>query len=111
MQRTMRTLVALAFSAAFLPAVAAERTGSGGYEAETETGSETAVAMPRLEQADRNGSGSVEISEATGIAGLDMSAADTDRDGKLSRSEYESAKQSHEKGTRGMTPEPGGQTR
>ncbi|BAU47416.1 hypothetical protein SVA_0837 [Sulfurifustis variabilis] len=105
MRRIVPTFVALAFSAASALAVAAEQetlTGDSGPPA----------AMPSFEQADKDKSGSVEASETTGIAGLDLTAADKDNDGKLSRSEYESAKQSHERGTGGSTaPEPGGTSR
>lgn len=113
MQRIMPMLMAFAFSAASAVAVAAERPGSGGYEQETQatTGTGTATAMPSFEEADKDGSGAVEISEATGISGLDMSAADEDNDGRLSRSEYEAAKKSHEEGTTGAGSESGGAVR
>lgn len=95
MKGSVPVLIALAFSAASVTALAAEeRPGAGGQESAAGAGS--ATAMPSFEQADKDGSGAVEVSEATGIAGLDLSAADKDNDGKLSRSEYEAAKQSHE---------------
>lgn len=48
-------------------------------------------AAPSFSQADKDGSGAIEQSEATGLAGIDFSSADRDGDGKLSRSEYEAA--------------------
>lgn len=116
MKRTVPMFIALAFSAASMTALAAEERpgaaspGSGQESSMSESGS--ATAMPSFEQADQDGSGSVEISEATGIAGLDMSAADTDSDGKLSRSEYEAAQKSHEQGSQDLKePAPTGVTR
>ncbi|BAU47531.1 hypothetical protein SVA_0952 [Sulfurifustis variabilis] len=50
-------------------------------------------ATPSFSKADRDGSGSIEQSEAAGLAGIDFSSADRDGDGKLSRSEYEAAAQ------------------
>ncbi|MFL6622845.1 MAG: hypothetical protein ACJ8J7_12050 [Sulfurifustaceae bacterium] len=42
-------------------------------------------------EADKNRSGFIEQDEASGIQGLDFTTADADKDGKLSRSEFEAA--------------------
>jgi hypothetical protein len=113
MKRILPISLALALSAASAVVVAAEETpGTGGYEQDsTAAGSGSSTGMPSFEEADKDQSGSIEMSETAGIGGLDISAADTDHDGKLSRSEYEAAKQSHEKGRDQLKPEPGGVTR
>lgn len=49
-------------------------------------------SMPTFSQADRNANGTIEREEAEQIPGLDFAAADRDKDGKLSESEYEAAR-------------------
>jgi len=62
-----------------------------GFAAEQKPGAAGGPGMPSFSQADKDKSGSVEQSEAAGIAGLDFATADKDKDGKLSRSEFEAA--------------------
>lgn len=58
-------------------------TGSSGSSASGSTGSFSSL--------DKDSNGYIDSSEASGVSGLDMKAADTDNDGRLSRSEYEAA--------------------
>jgi hypothetical protein len=74
----------LALSSAFV-------VGCSTWESMTGGGDSSQKAAPSFSKADKDGSGSVERSEAAGLAGIDFSSADRDGDGKLSRSEYEAA--------------------
>lgn len=47
--------------------------------------------MPSFSQADSDSNGAIDQSEAGAITGLDMSTADRNADGQLSRTEYEAA--------------------
>lgn len=94
-------ILAIAFSAASSLALAAgetadkpmEQTGAGG-------GAAGATSFSDL---DKDSSGYIESGEAAGATGLDMSSADTDGDGKLSRTEFESAMQGGASGSSGTT--------
>lgn len=81
----------VALSSTFVVGCAAWDRMTGGDD--TAGGSTSRSAAPSFSQADKDGSGSIERSEAAGIAGIDFSSADRDGDGKLSRSEYEAATQ------------------
>lgn len=80
-------------SKAVLFAFALSAFSTVGFSAEEKDkpGGAGAAGMPSFTQADKDKSGSVEQSEAAGIAGLDFTTADKDKDGKLSRSEFEAA--------------------
>lgn len=47
--------------------------------------------MPSFSQADGDSNGAIDSTEAGVISGLDMSSADRNGDGQLSRTEYEAA--------------------
>lgn len=94
-------LMAFAFSAVSGLAVAAgdkaasESSGaSGSSGAAAESGSAAgASGSTSFSSVDKDGNGYVDANEAAGISGLDMKAADTDADGRLSRTEFEAAVQ------------------
>ena len=102
MKRSISLVAVLALSGVSGMALAADeekmpQTGSpSGYE---ETGSSGASssssgsssAMPSFSQAASDSTGAIDQSEAGSITGLDMSTADSNGDGQLSRTEYEAA--------------------
>lgn len=55
------------------------------------SGGASGSATGSFGDADKDRNGFVDASEASGISGLNFSSADTDADGKLSRSEFEAA--------------------
>ncbi len=59
----------------------------------TERPAQTSAARewPSFQEADKDGNGGLDSQEAASIAGLNFSAADSDYDGKISESEYETA--------------------
>ena len=105
MKRSMSLVVVLAFSGVSGWALAADekmpQSGtSGGYETEVQGGSAgsssgsggaASTAMPSFSQADSDSNGAIDSSEAGAISGLDLSTADSNSDGQLSRTEYEAA--------------------
>jgi Ca2+-binding EF-hand superfamily protein len=54
---------------------------------------------PAFESADRNADGTVDSKEALSLRGFNFKVADKDKDGKISKSEYETAmKEQNQKG-------------
>lgn len=84
-------------SKAVLLAFVLSAFSTAGFAAEEKPGAAGEGGMPSFTEADKDKSGSVEQSEAAGIAGLDFTSADKDKDGKLSRSEYEAATKAKKK--------------
>lgn len=83
-----------------LPSTGVEVQGSGsagssGSSMEPSSGGSASgsasSAMPSFSQADADSNGAIDKSEAGAITGLDLSSADSNSDGKLSRTEYEAA--------------------
>lgn len=89
-------LMAFAFSAVSGVVAAAGESGAasggatGGAEAGAGAGAGAATSFSDL---DKNNNGYVDADEAEGVSGLDLKAADTDADGRLSRTEFEAAMQ------------------
>ena len=79
--------VLFAFGLSAFSTVIAQESGAAGE----------AAGMPSFSQADKDKSGAVEQSEAAEITGLDLTSADKDGDGKLSRSEFEAATKAGDK--------------
>ena len=82
-----RTLASLMPQAGTQPVQAAKAPAASKSAAAT-------AALPTFSRADRNASSAIEQDEASQLPGLDFQAADRDRDGKLSESEYEAASKS-----------------
>lgn len=106
MKRSMSLVAALALSSASGLALAADekmpQTGApSGYETGAESSGaggsagssagSSSSAMPSFSQADSDGNGVIDQNEAGAVTGLDMSSADSNSDGQLSRTEYEAA--------------------
>lgn len=109
-------LMAFAFSAVSGVVAAAGESGaaSGGATGGAEAGAGAgagAGAATSFSDLDKNGNGYVDADEAEGVAGLDVKAADTDGDGRLSRTEFEAAMQAGAPGAApGGSTAPGGAT-
>lgn len=55
------------------------------------TGVALAQGTPGFEEVDQNSDGMISQEEAASVEGLDFATADTNQDGSLDRTEYESA--------------------
>jgi hypothetical protein len=56
------------------------------------------ATAPTFDSVDKNGDGYLSTSEASAVAMLDFEKADADRDGKVTRSEYQVAMQKSDEG-------------
>lgn len=94
---TMKWILAIAFSAASSLALAA---GESAEKPMGATGADAGAAgATSFSDLDKNSDGYVDSTEAADVTGLDMSSADTDGDGKLSRTEFEAAMKGGEPST------------
>ena len=120
-----QVLLALAFSAASSLAFAAgadkpmgaagsdkpmgaagsDSGAAGSSGATTGAGASAGTSFSDL---DKDGNGYIDAGESAGVSELDATTADTDNDGRLSRSEYEAAMKGGAGGTGAGTPGAGG---
>lgn len=96
MTRNNMWFIAVAISALATSSAYAAGEKMGG---ESSTGSKSSqVTTPSgsasFADADADRNGAIDSNEAAAVTGLDFTSADTDQDGKLSRSEFEAAARS-----------------
>lgn len=88
-------IFAFAFTAVSGVAAAADQTGKTMTQPGAPGSSAGASGtMSSFQELDKDNNGYIDASEAAGIGGVDMQAADKDNDGRLSRTEYQTAAKS-----------------